>query len=366
LDQTIEQTEIIKNPIESIDADSTSAKTELKNIVFYRQALMKNLSPDLLKPAPHRIGWYVLFATGTIVSFLAIINMNLPWPAKLLLAIIIGLCNGGMGFVTHEISHGAIIKNKTAQSILCYFGSLPFFVSPTFWRYWHNQLHHGKTQQLIRDPDAFPNLKIYKASKFIRFMFPFTPGSGHKRSFAYFFFWFSFHNFVAQTYLRFRNSVFDQLDHKKVTLEFSGQVLIGAALLYYAGLQNFIWVFLIPLFIQNYTLMSYISTNHNLNPLTSENDPLVNSLTVTNHPFFEFFHLNFGYHVEHHIFPTMSSHHAKAVHQELIKQFPENFHVMTKWRAMKNLYKTPRIYKNANELVHPKTLETTKIKSIFN
>jgi fatty acid desaturase len=341
------------------------AKTELKSIAFYRQALSQSLSPELFKPRPIRLLWYVGFAFGSIATFLAIVNVPMSWPLKLLLGVFIGFCNGGLGFIDHEISHGSVVKNKTMQHILCFFGSIPYFVSPTFWRYWHNQLHHGKTQQLIRDPDAFPNLKIYKASKFMRFMFPFTPGSGHKRSFAYFFFWFSFHNFVAQTYLRFRNSVFDQLDQKRVTLEFTAQILIAVALLYYAGITNIVWVLLIPLFIQNYMLMSYISTNHNISPLTSENDPLVNSLSVTNHPIFEFFHLNFGYHVEHHIFPTMSCAYTKIVHQELLKQFPETYQVMPKWYAMKKLYSSPRIYKNANELINPETMSTTKIHTLL-
>jgi fatty acid desaturase len=244
------------------------------------------------------------------------------------------------------------------QTFLGFFGAIPFFISPTFWRFWHNRLHHGKTQQLIRDPDAFPNLRIYKHSKFTKAIFPLTPGSGHKRSYAYFFFWFSFHNFVAQTYLRFKNRIFDGLNQKQVSLEFGLQLVIGITLLIYAGPRNWLWVLVLPLIVQNYMLMSYISTNHNLSPLTNENDPLINSLTVTNHPILEYLNLNFGYHVEHHIFPTAGSSRIKAVHKELLRQFPETFQVMPKWKAMKALYSTSRIYKNSRELINPETMET--------
>jgi fatty acid desaturase len=124
-----------------------------------------------------------------------------------------------------------------------------------------------------------------------------------------------------------------------------------------AGPANWLWVVVLPIAVQNYMLMSYISTNHNLSPLTSENDPLVNSLTVTNHPVLEYFSLNFGYHVEHHLFPTVSSKYAKKIHQELIRKFPDTYMFMPKWKAIKALYSTSRIYKNANTLINPKTMQ---------
>lgn len=189
-------------------------------------------------------------------------------------------------------------------------------------------------------------------------MYNFTPGSGKLRSVLYFFFWFAFHNLVSQVYLRFRNKTFDQLDHTRSSFEFIGQILVLSAYLYWIGVDNWLWGWSIPFAVMNYILMSYISTNHNISPLTPHNDPLKNSLTVTNHPILEALHLNFGYHVEHHLFPTMNPKKAKFVHNVLKDQFPDDFKVMSKWQAMKMLYKTPRVYKNANTLVHPKTGKT--------
>jgi fatty acid desaturase len=332
-----------------------SEKAPLKTIGFYRQTLAKNLSKDVFKPNPKRLIWFSVSLITSLSCFFLIVRGNFPWPIKVIFGLVAGCCNGILAFISHELFHGSIVRSQRAQTILGFFGALPFFISPTFWRFWHNKLHHGKTQQLIRDPDAFPNLRIYKSSRFMKMMFPYTPGSGHKRSISYFFFWFSFHNFVAQTYLRFRNSVFETLDQKQVTLEFGLQVLIAIGLLAYAGPRHWVYVLLIPLVVQNYLLMSYISTNHNLSPLTNQNDPLMNSLTVTNFNFLEFMHLNFGYHVEHHIFPTVNPVHAKVIHRELLKAFPENFQVMTKWKAVKALYATSRIYKSSHELINPET-----------
>ncbi len=329
-----------------------------RNIGFYRREITPALSPEVFQLNPARLWGFAICSTGALLAFAAIVFINPFWPFKLLLGLAIGLLCGIQGFLTHELLHGAITRNSKLQTFLGFFGLMPFLISPTYWKYVHNRLHHGKTQQTLRDPDAFPTLRIYKNSKFVQAIFPFTPGSGHKRSYLYFFFWLSFHEFVAQIYLRFRNGVFDGMDHKRVTLELSSQIAILIGLLIVAGPSQWLWVMVIPLATQNYLLMSYISTNHNLSPLTHENDPLVNSLTVTSHPVVEWFTLNFGYHVEHHLFPAVSSKYAKKIHQVLIEKFPDTYKYMPKKQAMRALYNTARIYKNATTLVHPKTLKT--------
>lgn len=329
----------------------------VRNIAFYRRALSPHLDPMIMEPNPWQL---VPFFACILVSVTGVWVFSLEtvsWPVKFIAALAMGLANGSLGFLTHEILHGSVIRNQRLQGFLSFFGTLPFFISPTFWKFWHNRLHHGKTQQLIQDPDAYPNMRIYKASKFMQFMYPFTPGSGKLRSYSYFFLWFSFHIFVAQIYLRHRNSLFEAMDHKKVSREFGGQILIFLGILIFVG--PWAWPYLIlALFIQNYTIMSYIATNHNLSPLTSLNDPLVNSLSVSNWPILEFLNFNFGYHVEHHIFPTVSGKHLKKIHVELQRQFPDTYKIMPKWTAMKALYKTARVYKNSTTLINPLNQKT--------
>jgi fatty acid desaturase len=338
---------------------------KLKSISFYRNQITPELSPEIMKPNPWRLIGFASYAAVVLTAIFLIVTAPLAWPIKVLLGAVIGFCNGNLGFLSHEISHGSVIKNKNWQDVLVFFGMAPFFISPTFWRFWHNRLHHVKTQQLIHDPDAFPIMRIYKISRFMQNMFPYTPGSGHKRSYTYFFFWFSFHNFVAQAYLRFRNSVFDSLDHRRVTLEFLGAVILFAGFAWVVGPANWLYVLVIPFLIQNYGAMSYIATNHNISPLTDENDPLANSLTVTNHPILEYLTLNFGYHVEHHLYPTVNGAHIKAVHKVLKEKFPKDYKAVPKWQAIRALYRTPRIYKNTKTLIHPETKLEYKIADIL-
>ncbi|MFN8945550.1 MAG: fatty acid desaturase family protein [Pseudobdellovibrionaceae bacterium] len=325
---------------------------------FYTKNLYKKLPANIFEPVAARLLWFAGYLAVVAVSALTIKYAAFPWYVNGLLSLLLGISFGALGFFTHELLHGSVIRNRKVQDFLGFFGFMPFFISPTFWRYWHNNLHHSKTQAIIADPDAFPTMKIFKHSLFMQRMFPFTPGSGHKRSYTYLMFWFSFHVFVAQMYLRFRNSLFDKLNHRRVTIEFAAQILIWGSFLWFLGPQNLVWTFVIPFLAQNYFVMSYIATNHNLSPLTKINDPLVNSLTVTNPSWLEFLHLNFGYHVEHHIFPTLSGLHAKKVHALLKQEYPNTFQVMPKSKAVGLLYKSARIYKTSKVLIHPKTLQT--------
>ncbi len=322
------------------------------------RSLRKELPKDIFKPYNMRLLSLIMVQLAGATSIASILYFSLPWYLNLSLGLFAGYCWGVNGLMGHELMHGNIVRNKTVQNFFGFFCFLPFMISSTFWKYWHNYLHHSHTQKNILDPDAYPTKRIYTHSKFMQRMYPFTPGSGKKRSYLYFFFFFSVNVAASQFYFRFRNKIFDKLDHKRVNIELAALVICHAGFLYIAGPSNWLWVYIIPFAIQNYLPFSYISTNHNLSPLTKENDPLINSLTVTNHPILEFFHINFGYHVEHHLFPTVSSKHLKLVHEALKTNYPDKYQYMPKWTAIKKLYSTARIYKNSTTLINPLTGNT--------
>lgn len=355
--------EMQSTPVNSNGNSAEPSKIEkkdrpLKTIGQYAREVKGDLPKDILKPNVWRLGYYFSFYAVIVASVFAIKNFELAWYLKTLLGLVVGTCMGGAAFLAHEILHGSVVRNRKLQNLFGFIGFAPFMISPTFWRFWHNRLHHGFTQKIIKDPDAFPTLRIFKQSSYIQRMFKFTPGSGYLRSYTYFFFWFTFHNVMNQVYLRFRNRIFDDLNHSMSSVEFIGQAVIMISYAYWLGVGNLVYGAVLPFLVMNYLLMSYISTNHNVNPLTKDNDPLVNSLTVTNHPILEFLHLNFGYHIEHHLFPTMSPAHAKKVYKVLTTKYGDQYKQMSKGEAMSLLYKTPRVYKNANTLVHPYTGET--------
>jgi fatty acid desaturase len=119
------------------------------------------------------------------------------------------------------------------------------------------------------------------------------------------------------------------------------------------GPRAFLYAFALPLVMANVVVISYILTNHSLSPLTEVNDPLVNSLSVTAHPIIEKLHLNFGLHVEHHLFPSMSSRHAPLVRDLLVARWPERYQSLPLFTALRRLYATPRVYRTDTTLVDP-------------
>ena len=130
---------------------------------------------------------------------------------------------------------------------------------------------------------------------------------------------------------------------------------VWAAVLWLLGPLRFVFAFVLPLIIGNAIVISYILTNHSLSPLTEVNDPLVNSLSVTMPRVFEKLHLNFGLHVEHHLFPSMSSHYAPLVRDELVRRWPERYQSLPLFTALGRLRATPRIYATETRLHDPRT-----------
>jgi fatty acid desaturase len=109
----------------------------------------------------------------------------------------------------------------------------------------------------------------------------------------------------------------------------------------------------LPLLLANFTVMSYIVTNHQLNPLATVNDPLATSLSVRVPRWVDILHLNFSHHTEHHLFPGLNPVHAPKVKALVKRLWPDRYHDMPHWRALWALWKTPRIYTHKVLLTDP-------------
>jgi fatty acid desaturase len=126
----------------------------------------------------------------------------------------------------------------------------------------------------------------------------------------------------------------------------AGWVVLGFAV----GWPAFLFAVVLPLLVANSIVMGFILTNHSLSPHTAVNDPLVNSLSVTAPRSVEWLTLRFGYHVEHHLFPWMSSRHAPLLRHMIRARWPERYQSMSLWHALAALHRTGRVY------VEPTTL----------
>jgi fatty acid desaturase len=101
--------------------------------------------------------------------------------------------------------------------------------------------------------------------------------------------------------------------------------------------------------------MSFILTNHSLSPRLTADDPLLSSLSVTTSRAVQWFTLGFGFHVEHHLFPAMSSRHTPAVRDLLRERWPARYQSMPLRAALSALHRTARVYKTPTTLFDPRT-----------
>lgn len=324
-------------------------------IADYARVLRSKLPKNLFDPAPWRLLWMLLHVAVIGGGSYLIAKRVGGWPVGLALSILIGHSFAGLAFVGHELMHGAILRSRPLRYPLGWLCFLPFTLSPRLWIAWHNRVHHGHTMAPGLDPDAYPTLAAYQESRALRVADYFSPAA--RRFFGIFSLFIGFtvqsHHILFSTALPRR--YFSRRQHIAALLETGLGMAMWAGLAWLVGPVPFLLCYVAPLFFANAVVMAYIFTNHSLSPLTEVNDPLRNTLTVTTPRIFSILHLGFGMHVEHHIFPAMSSRHAAAVRALLLRLWPERYQSMPIGRALLRLFSTPRVYKNAVTLVDPRT-----------
>ena len=162
-----------------------------------RKRIKADLPDDTFESRPLRALWYIPLAAIAAGGIAYIIVSAPAWYISLLLAVVIGQAFAAMGFLAHETLHGGTVSNKKLQDFLGLVGFGPVLVSPTLWRTWHNQIHHGKTNMGNADPDSFGTMSRYQKAPSTRFVTKLAPGSGHWMSYLFFGYWFTFHGQIV-------------------------------------------------------------------------------------------------------------------------------------------------------------------------
>src|SRR5215468_2279731 len=305
------------------------SRYERDSVQRYAREMRSHLPADIFHPAPGRLLWLPVHL-AVIAGAAAIVVLGAPpWYVALAGAVVAGHSWGCLGFLAHETMHHAVVRNRTLEKLVGYAGFGIYGLSPTLWIAWHNQAHHGHTGKPVADPDGFGTLRFWEKSRVVRALETFAPGSRRLQSALFLFVWFSVHSLLVLVFHSERNGYYGRISRRTVYAE--------------------------P--VANAMVMSYIATNHFLNPLTETNDPLANTLSVTAPRWLERLHLQFGYHVEHHLFPTVSGRHAPAVRDALRRLWGDRYLTMPHMRALRLLYARPKIHDGHDALFDPRTGE---------
>jgi fatty acid desaturase len=328
--------------------------TTLRPVAFYARALRPELSAGAFRPARSRLLWLPAHVTVIALASAAIAHGSVAWPLIPLLSLAIGGSFAGLTFIAHEALHGSIVRGRRLRTFVGWLGFLPFTVSPRLWVAWHNRVHHGHTAQPNTDPDSYPTLAQYTSSRAVRVITDQFALGYHNRAGVL--------SVVAgftcqslQMLLAAKRVGLSPKHHRLAVVETLLGVTLWSAVAVLIGPLAFLFVYVLPLLVANTIVMTFILTNHSLSPHTAINDPLVNSLSVTSPAWHAWLTLGFGLHVEHHVFPSMSSRHAPEVRALLRMKWPERYQSMPFGRALLALMRTGRVYKTETSLVDPRS-----------
>lgn len=329
---------------------------QLSPLSEYVRVLRPVLGPAAFAPARSRLLWLPLHLTIITLAMIAIAGGYLPWPLVPVASLVIGVSFSGITFLAHETLHGGVVKHRLAKRVVGWIGFSPFLVSPRLWMVWHNREHHGHTNQPGRDPDMYPELSTYEQSRLIRLI---TDGFslGARRWTGALSLLLGFTVQSAQILFAVpRWGWMSKRDHRVALAESALALAMWLGLAFLVGPLAFVFVFVLPVIVANVMVMAFILTNHGLSPLTpGVNDPLINSLSVTLPRPLEWITLGFGYHVEHHLFPSMSARHGPRLRALLQERYPERYQSMPLTSALTSLHRTARVYRDNVTLVDPRS-----------
>jgi fatty acid desaturase len=323
-----------------------------RTIGSYAREIRPLLKRGIFEPSRSRLYWLPLHLAVIALSFWALAEQRIPLLLAPVLSLIVGMSFAGLTFLGHETLHGAIVRGARLRYCVGWLGFLPFVISPRLWLAWHNRVHHGNTQHAGKDPDAYPTLKEYRQSRAVRLATQIAPGLGRLRGLSTPLIGFSVQSAHMLLAARKRGYLSSKQQAWALAETLLG-VAVWGALGVAAGGEAFLFGFALPLLVANAIVMGFILTNHSLSPLTGENDPLANSLTVTTPRLVQWLTLGFGFHVEHHLFPAMSARHAPEVRAILRTLWPDKYQSMSLLRATAALHASARVYKDAATLIDP-------------
>jgi fatty acid desaturase len=337
---------------------SMHSRYEQQAVQHYAREVRRHLPAAVFQRTPVRLLWLPLHVGIIMAAALYVVMAAPPWYVAALCAVIAGHSWGCLGFLAHEAQHHALVKSRVVEQLVGYCGFGIYCLSPTLWTAWHNQAHHGNTGKPVADPDGFGTLGFWEKSAVVRALEKFAPGSGSKRSAAFLCIWFSLHSALVLLFHSQRNDYYARVSRRVVYAESAAMLAFWITVGLLVGPWSFLFIYVLPVLVANAIVMSYIATNHFLNPLTEVNDPLANTLSVTGPRWLERLHLQFGYHVEHHFFPMVSGRHARTVRDVLVRLYGDRYLSMPHAQALRLLYTRPKVHATHDTLIDPRTMAT--------
>ena len=307
------------------------------------------LPPEAFSPNPRRL-WVAALHSAVILGSYATIR---AFPAAApLVSLAIGHSLACLAFVGHEVSHNAVVRGGVAKHAITAWAFGLNMIPPAMWNRLHNDTHHRHTNTPA-DPDR-PFLKSERQPSTTLYTAIFFPSRGIWRGNALVLA--HFVTYIARNLL----TVFYPGDTKPSVMTSKPAYrsheraviaceLIGVVTLQYlvwravgSSWRNYMWASPVALCIASAVIMTYVFTNHFLNPITHEHDPLSGTTSVVVPTVFDHLHSNFSFHTEHHLFPTLNSDYYPLVSQLLQQEAGDRYQRLPMGEAWRKLWEQER------------------------
>jgi fatty acid desaturase len=327
-----------------------------------RAMIRAELPAEAFVPRPRRVLLAIPLVAVIIATSALLLVTHRPWYVTLAAWIVLSNAYVALMFFGHEVAHGAIVRSRPLQDLVLAASCAVFVVSPHLWRHWHNRMHHGHTNMPDVDPDRYDLIDdLEQKPRSVRWLTTrIAPGSGHWLSAFYLFIAFTAH---AQSVLwsRSRRHSHPGFRWRRAVAETAVVALFWLTVSVAIGPRSAVDVVVLPMLLANAIVMSYITTNHMLRPLTSLPSALATSLSVRSPRLVDAVHLHFSHHTEHHLFPSISHRYYPLVRASLRRHLGSAYLEPAHWRALLTIYRTPRHYADPETLVNPLTGETVTL-----
>jgi fatty acid desaturase len=268
------------------------------------------------------------------------------WPIA---GALIGVSLSAIAFLGHEAIHGSVVRNPAVRAVVeILLWSLLLMPRSVYKRV--HLLHHRSTNS-VRDPDRrfLPGELTGATAIYGRMFFP-------HRQWRYGASWFL--HFIAYS-VRHTGAAFSLRPERLALVtavpryRMSERLAIGFELAIILALQvavwfliahptvhprlAFFWAVPLPVVIMSAFVSFYFFTNHGLKPVSDDADVLGGSTSIAVPRLFDWLHCNFSHHVEHHLFPALSSDYYPLVGDLLRRHFGRDYHRVTAgdaWAAL--------------------------------
>lgn len=302
------------------------------------------LPPRAFEPNPRRLR--LLLVHGAIVALTYDALRARPGLGPLA-AVVIGHSLACIAFVAHELSHNAVVRHRGLKYAISLAALGPNLVPPTMWNRLHNLTHHHHAGT-ARDPDR-PFLECERVAAtewYARLFYPARAKWRNPLVLLHFVTYVS-RNIATVFYPAGRKPAImtskpDYRRRERVVI--AGEMVVIALMQYGVwravgrSWSNYVWASPAALGVASIVLMSYIFTNHFLNPIAHEHDPLAGSTSVIVPKWIDRLHGNFSYHTEHHLFPSINSDYYPLVSDALKAEAGDRYQQLPFGEAWRRLW----------------------------